>query len=364
TPDPNDGVVAQDEFVYWLDKKFPYAKTDGQRTVFFSMDNEPDLWAHTHERIHPDPVGYAELLGRNVDYAKAVKSVIPGAKVFGSVNYGWAGMTNLQDAPDNAGRDYLDFFLAGANSAEQQEGKRLIDVLDFHWYPEAQGGGERITASSSGAGIVAARLQAPRSLWDSSYTEDSWITQYSTNGPIDLIHRMQGKIDANYPGTGLAITEYNYGGTDHISGGIAQADVLGIYGREGLFAACYWTLTGQDSYVWAAFDAYLSYDGAGAAFGNTGLTATTSDVPGTSIYASLDDGKEGRVVLIALNKTAAPVDAGFALTHTQAFTKAEVYEVTAGSPNPVRGTDVAITKTNAFVHQLPAYSISTIVLLP
>lgn len=364
TPDTKDGFVYQDEFVNWLDKQFPYAKTAPRKTIFFSMDNEPDLWAHTHERIHPAPVGYDELLGRNVEYAKAVKSVVPGAKVYGSVNYGWAGMTNLQDAPDNGGRDYLDFFLAGARDAEQAEGKRLIDVLDFHWYPEAQGGGERITASSTGAGIVAARLQAPRSLWDSSYTEDSWITQYSTNGPIDLLHRIQSKIAAHYPGTGIAITEYNYGGTDHISGGLAQADVLGIYGREGVTAACYWSLTGQDGYVWAAFDAFLSYDGAGSAFGNTGLTATTSDVPGTSIYASLDDGNEGRVVLVALNKTSAPIDVGFAVTHTQEFSQAEVYEVTSASPTPTRGADIAISKTNAFVHQLPGYSISTIVLLP
>ncbi|MCA9633976.1 MAG: endoglucanase A [Myxococcales bacterium] len=363
-PDPSDGYVYQDEFVNWLDKKFPYAKTDARRAIFFSMDNEPDLWAHTHERIHPDPVGFDELLGRNVEYAKAVKSVLPQARVFGSVNYGWAGMTNLQDAPDNAGRDYLDFFLDGAKAAEQEAGRRLIDVLDFHWYPEAQGGGERITASSTGAAVVAARLQAPRSLWDADYSEDSWITQYSTNGPINLLRRIQDKIATHYPGTELAITEYNYGGTDHISGGIAQADVLGIYGRENVFAACYWSLTGQDSYVWAAFDAFLSYDGAGAGFGDTGLDATTSDVPGTSIYASLDDGEEGRMVLVALNKTGAPIDVGFAVTHTQAFSKAEVYEITSSGATPVRGADISITKTNAFVHQLPAMSISTLVLLP
>src|SRR5690606_26207842 len=74
TPDPNDGYVYQDEFVAWLDNVFPYAKTDTQRRVMFSMDNEPDLWSHTHERIHPAAVGYAELLAKNVEYARAVKS--------------------------------------------------------------------------------------------------------------------------------------------------------------------------------------------------------------------------------------------------------------------------------------------------
>lgn len=363
-PDPNDGYVYQDEFVAWLDSKFPYAKNDARKRLMFSMDNEPDLWSSTHARIHPDPVGYAELLTKNVEYARAVKSVLPGATVFGSVNYGWAGMTTLQDAPDNAGRDYLDFFLAGASAAESAAGKRLIDVLDFHWYPEAQGAGERITSSGSSAGLVAARLQAPRSLWDPSYTEDSWITQYSTSGPIDLLHRLESKIAASYPGTGLAITEYNYGGTNHISGGIAQADVLGIYGREGVYAACYWSLTGADDYVWGAFDAFLDYDGAGSGFGDTSILASTSDVPGTSVYASLDAGSEDRVIVVALNKTSAPVDVGVSLTHTVQLTKAETYELSAASPALSRGADFNLSKTNAFVRPLPAFSVTTLVLSP
>ena len=37
-----------------------------------------------------------------------------------------------------------------------------------------------------------------------------------------------------YPGTKLAITEYNWGGLDDINGSLAQADILGIFGRERL----------------------------------------------------------------------------------------------------------------------------------
>ena len=44
------------------------------------------------------------------------------------------------------------------------------------------------------------------------------------------------KIAAHYPGTKLSISEYNYGAGGDISGGIAQADVLGVFGREGLFS--------------------------------------------------------------------------------------------------------------------------------
>ena len=37
-----------------------------------------------------------------------------------------------------------------------------MDVIDLHWYPEAQGGGVRITENNNSAAVVAARVQAPR----------------------------------------------------------------------------------------------------------------------------------------------------------------------------------------------------------
>ena len=42
------------------------------------------------------------------------------------------------------------------------------------------------------------------------------------------------------PGTKLAITEYNWGGTESLNGALAEADVLGIFGREGVGLATMW----------------------------------------------------------------------------------------------------------------------------
>src|SRR5262249_52918178 len=158
------------------------------------------------------------------------------ALIFGPANYGFNGYVNLQEAPDGNGRDFLTFFLREMKKDQATRGKRVLDVLDLHWYPEATGGGIRITSPSHAAAVVAARLQAPRSLWDKTYREKSWIADDWYNGPIFLLPRLFTKIQANYPGTKLSFSEYNYGGGTHISGGIAQADVLGVFGREGVFA--------------------------------------------------------------------------------------------------------------------------------
>jgi hypothetical protein len=361
TPDAGDGFVYQDEFVNWLDHEFP-GSAGSAHPVFFSLDNEPDLWPDTHPRIHPNATTYAELVEKSIAYATAIKNVSPAALVFGPVNYGWYGYVLLQGAPDAAGRDFQEFWLAEIEAAQQLFGARLVDVLDVHWYPEAQGGGVRITGTETTPAVVAARLQAPRSLWDPTYTETSWIAQDSVGGPIALLPRLRDKIDANAPGTKLAVTEYNYGGGQHISGGIAQADVLGIFGREGVFAASEWPLAGDESYLEGAFEMYRNFDGANGRFGDTSVRAGTDDVAGTSIYASLDSADANHMVLVVLNKTALPQDASLDIASPASFVAAKVYQLSAGVASPVPAADLAPTSANHFLYTMPATSVSTLVL--
>ncbi len=355
TPNVADGAVYQDEFVSWLKNAEPNAN------ILFSLDNEPDLWSDTHPEVHPSPVGYAELVKRNSDYAKAIKAVWPGAKVVGPVSYGWYGFVTLQDAPDGSGNgEFIDYYLTQMRAAERAAGKRLVDYLDLHWYPEVQAGGARITGSGTSSAVVSAREQAPRSLWDPSYTETSWITGY-LGEPLRLLKRMQDKIAANYPGTGLAITEWNYGGGGHISGAIATADVLGIFGRENVGLANFWELSEDESYTYAAFRAFRNFDGAGATFGDTSIQAANSDVSNASVYASIDAARPSRMVVVAINKSSAKKTAGIKVAHTSAYSQARVYTLTASGPSLKPGSAVSAVATNAFRYEMPAQSVSVLV---
>ena len=145
---PQRRKVYQDEFVAFLEGKYPESRTDAHRTIFYDLDNEPDLWSSTHPRIHPDPLTYQELIDKTIDYGEAIKAVAPMAKVFGFVSYGWNGYATLQDAPDAGGRDFIDTLLDALAAREAQTGTRPVDVLDLHWYPEATGGGQRITSTT------------------------------------------------------------------------------------------------------------------------------------------------------------------------------------------------------------------------
>lgn len=234
-------------------------------------------------------------------------------------------------------------------------------MLDLHWYPEATGGGTRIFGEHTSADVVAARVQAPRSLWDPTYSETSWIASSLANQPIALVPSMKSKIDTHYPGTKLAFTEYYFGGGNHISGAVAQADVLGTFGREGIFAAALWPISSDVRYLDAAFRMFRDVDGAGTAFGETSVKAETSNVETASVYASTTTA-DGKVVLVIVNKATTPKTTSIAISHPTALPTAAVYQLTAASPAPVRGADLTATQPNSFSLTLPAMSVTTLVL--
>jgi hypothetical protein len=360
TPDPNSPVVYQDEFVNWVKTEYPAGFSDPGRPIFFMLDNEPAIWSQTHAEAHPAKLTYEELADKSIAYAAAVKSVAPSTLIFGPAEYGWSGFMTLQNAPDSKEHgDFLTYYLARMADAEAVHGHRLLDVLDVHWYPEARAGTVRITARDASAPVAAVRMQAPRSLWDKTYTESSWIAR--AHGPIALLPQLQSRLNA-YPGTRLSISEYNYGGWADISGAIAEADVLGIFGRANLFAACEWPLSRQEPFTAAAFAMYRDIDGNGSALGDTSVFAANDDAADTSIYASLDSHDPKRMVLVAINKTDGPIDATMNITGAPAWASADVYQLTSAAPQPKSAGIIHPADPAVLRYTLPPLSVSTLVL--
>ena len=112
-----------------------------------------------------------------------------------------------------------------------------------------------------------------------------------------------------------------------MSGGVAQADALGIFGREDVFAAALWDLQGGMRYVDGAFALYCNYDGAGGRFGDTSIGAATSNHETTSVYASVDEGRDDRMVLVAVNKSTGPTRAEILVTHPVDFARAQTWQI-------------------------------------
>lgn len=375
------GTVYQNQFVQWLDATFPIAAADSLHPIFFSLDNEPDIWYSTHHAIMSDTLGrfrketYDGFSQTSIAYARAVKSARADALVFGPATATFAGVMTLGQFPDadpvHGKKPFFDVYLDAMREAERTHGRRLLDVLDMHFYTEVSTRGGLISNdyAPQNADAIAKRLQAPRSLWDPTFDEKTWVSGV-TDGPVALLPRLRGMIAAHYPGTKIAITEYYYGRSGDISGGLAQTDVLGIFGREGVFAATLWPQAnvwawkgvGNDAYAYAfgAFRLFRDYDGAGSAFGDVGLAATTSNRVTSSIYAS--QLADGRRVLVVINKTAATLCASIPMTTGPQPRVAHVYTMRDGAPIPVRGADITVAAGGYLTFDMPAMSASTLVL--
>ena len=251
----------------------------------------------------------------------------------------------------------------------------MVDVYDFHWYAEDYDSNGTRILNLNGATLTDAQVQlivqSPRNLWDPTYTDagnsNPWIFQELGSTPINILGRLQSKINAENPGMKIAITEYESGGWNHIAGIIAQADNLGIFGAQGVFAASFWPPNGTYSYALAGFRAFRGFDGANANFGDTSLQSFSSNVQNVVVYASTDSTTPGRVVFVAINRsTAAQVTA---ITGQSLSGAAHLYQMTAASAQtqstggtpvqPVAAGTMPATGSTLTI-TLPALSVTTI----
>ena len=183
-PSSSDSNVYMDEFLWALRAKFSgdIFAAGAPLPTFVSLDNEPELWGDTHAEIQTGLVTPAAYIQKTIDLAKALKDVAPAVQLFGPVHYGFNGIVNWQNSPGFTGSYWFtDKYLQELRSASEADGRRLLDAYDLHWYSEATGDGTRIT-NLSGSNLTASQVQAiaqsPRSLWDPTYTENSWVAYF------------------------------------------------------------------------------------------------------------------------------------------------------------------------------------------
>ena len=377
-PPTSDGNVFMDEFVWALDQKFSGMGIFGANPAhptFVSLDNEPELWNSTHLEVQgPNPVTSDDYIAKTITMTEALKNQFPDMVLFGPVHYGFQGIYNWQgelSATPSGSNWFPDKYLTALSTASASYGKPLVDVYDFHWYAEEYDANGTRSIDMTGTTLTDAQVQlivqSPRNLWDPTFTDSTnsnpWIYQELGNTPINILGRLQAKINAEFPGMKISLTEYENGGWNHIAGTIAQADNLGIFGSQGVFAANFWPPNGTYSYALAGFRAFRDFDGVGANFGDTSLQTSSSNVQNVVVYASMDSTTPSRYVFVAINRsTTMQVTAinGQSLSGT-----ANLYQMTAASAQgqtPVQPVSIGTTPVSgsSLTITLPALSVTTI----
>lgn len=285
-----------------------WVRTLSSRVRYYMLDNEPSLWYITHRDVHPQGMTMAETNRRITTYAASVKAADPDAHVLAPEEWGWiatkysgadqqwAGTNGWRGRlPDRAamgGVDALPWMLEQWRAHEARTGQRLVDTVSLHYYPQ---GGE--FSASVTPTMQRLRNRSTRALWDPTYVDESWIGE-----PVALIPRMRAWVDTHYrPGTPIAITEYNWGAEGHMSGAVAQADLLGIFGREGLDMAARWTTPPSSSPTFQVMKLFRNYDGRRSTFGDISVAATVPDPDALAVFAA-ERSADGAVTIVVINK--------------------------------------------------------------
>ena len=329
---------------------------------YYILDNEPSIWHSTHRDVQKQGESQYALRDKIIGYAQRIKSVDPGAQVVGPEEWGWSGYfwsgydqwwaprngNQWWNTPERtqSGMDYLPWLLKELKLA----GKPL-DIVTVHYYPQ---GGE--FSNDTSTSMQARRNRSTRSLWDPNYTDESWI-----NDKVQLIPRLRAWVDTHYhAGTPTGITEYNWGAEGHINGATTQADILGIFGREGLQVANRWTTPDTSTPTYKAIKMYTNYDGAGGAFGDTSVKATVPNPDTLSAFAA-ERSADGKLTVMVVNKATATASIRMDLAGFAPGVAAEVWQLTS-SNSISKKSDAAVT-ANSISTIVPAQSI-TLFLVP
>src|SRR3984893_18572803 len=316
--DPNDANIPADSqfqlgWMQHLTTRWGPATNGGLR--YYIMDNEPSLWSWTHRDVHPTGPIMDEIKNKIIDYGARVKANDPSALVVGPEEWGWTGYfysgfdqqwaglhgwSNLPDRANHGGQDYLPWVLDQLHQHDMQTGQRSLDVFTVHWYPQGSQAlglpGEAFSNDVSAA-MSDLRNRSTRSLWDPNYTDQSWI-----NSKVQLIPRLHSWVNTYYPGLPIGITEYNWGAEGYINGATAQADVFGIFGREGLDMATRWTTPSATTPTYKAMKMYRNYDGNKSTFGEISISDMVPDPDTLSSFAAIRS-SDGALTVMIINKS-------------------------------------------------------------
>jgi hypothetical protein len=231
-------------------------------------------------------------------------------------------------------------------------GQRLLDVFTVHYYPQ---GGEFSDDVSSAMQLR--RNRSTRSLWDPSYTDETWI-----NDRVQLVPRLRNWTTTYYPGTLIGITEYNWGAENHINGATAQADIYGIFGREGLDMGARWATPASTTPTYKAMKMYRNYDGNKSTFGDTSVAAAAPNPDNVAAFAAQRSADGALTVMVISKYLSATTATTINLANVTHRGTAQVWQLT--SANAItRLADLTLTG-NRIVVTLPAQSVTLLIVPP
>jgi len=236
-------------------------------------------------------------------YAAAYKTAYPDSVVFGPISWGWCSYmySPLDNCADGADRKahgdlpIIQWYMQQVANYQKAKGVQLVDVIDIHFYPQAAG----VFSKDESALTALLRLRSPRSLWDPTYNDESWIST-----PIMILQRINDWNSAIESGKfKTAVSEYNFGDDTLITAALANTNALGVFARHGVSIATRWTAPTTGSIAEQPFKLYLNYDGKGSKVSGDSIPANSSNSEIVVSYA-YNDAMNKKIYVTIINNVA------------------------------------------------------------
>lgn len=369
----NSTAIQQSWIEHFIDTFGLSTTTTGIK--YYILDNEPSLWYSTHRDVHPNPANYQEMYNKIVAYASVIRAADPNAKIVGPEEWSWWAMyfSGFDQANGSSAANsdynthnhtyYYPWLLQQLYAYQQNTGAKLLDILTVHCYNAIPGGSDDSLSGQQ------TRNQETRILWDPNFNDPSWYGDIGINGRVlNWIPTLKAMVAQYYPGLEIGCTEYNWGDEPNLNGATTQADVLGIYGREGLDLATRWTVadnTGANPTTYyptyLASQIYRNYDGNNSEFGDVSVSATVDNPDNLSAFASTRTA-DGALTVMVIDKQQGSTPVTVSLANFATTGTAQVWQIGSASQTAIAQlADVAIANNNVAT-TVPSQSITLFVI--
>jgi len=111
---------------------------DKNKFLYWSMDNEPEIWNGTHDDVMPSLISASAFMDSYFAVAKKARERFPEIRLTGPVpanEWQWYKWGDESLSIDGKYYCWLEYFIKRVSDEQKKTGIRLLDVLDIHWYP-------------------------------------------------------------------------------------------------------------------------------------------------------------------------------------------------------------------------------------
>jgi hypothetical protein len=257
--------------------------------LYWSMDNEADVWDGTHDDVMSDGLLPAsEFMDNYIEVAKKARAIFPDIKICGPVTtsewqwFNWSGGGTRID-----GKYYcwFEYFIKRCADEEKKSGVRVLDVFDIHHYPWAPTDNDA--------------LQNHRIFYDKNYIypgangikkiNDGWDNSQNKEY---IFQRINDWLDKHYGanhGITLGLSEWSPGPNEPNLASVIYSTHLGLFANNGVEFFTPWSwFTG----MWESLHLFSRYAKAYSVSSTSSLENTVS------AYTTVSESSDSTTVII------------------------------------------------------------------